>query len=141
VVHEPDVRPGRALIRRAVELDPLDEAARAVPHPHDADPDLPHTPRLRARVNEPPPSHERAPYTQRGETCKSRVAREFVLLLAEAGGGAGREVPLGVDQPRLREQLLLAFGVVRVRHAAVHRAHRGALLLVEETDAFGALLG
>src|SRR5262249_30285586 len=64
LVHEADVIGLRALVGGAVALDPLEEATRAVAHPHDPDPDLPHTPRPRP-----------APYTQRAQTCKSRGSR------------------------------------------------------------------
>src|SRR5262249_53987935 len=52
------------------------------------------------------------------------------LLLAEARRELRPERLLGMDHLRLRDQLLLALHVVRVRHAAIDRAHRRALLLI-----------
>src|SRR5262245_6954946 len=46
-----------------------------------------------------------------------------------------------MDDARLGDQLLLALRIVRVGHAAVDGAHGGALLLIEEADAFRALAG
>src|SRR5262245_8804852 len=46
-----------------------------------------------------------------------------------------------MDGAHLHQQLLFGLGIVRVGHAAVDRAHRRALLLVEETHALGAFLG
>src|SRR5262245_5051441 len=46
-----------------------------------------------------------------------------------------------MDRAGLGDQLLLVLGVVRVGDAAVDGAHDGALLLIEEADALGALLG
>src|SRR5437867_12925579 len=86
------------------------------------------------------PVHGRASYTQRGESCKSPDG-ERALFLAEAGRELGGEVVLGVDRARLGEELLLRLGIVGVRHAAVDRAHRRALLLIEKPDALRALLG
>src|SRR5438128_3886400 len=57
VVHEADVRVGGLLVGGTIEFDALQEAARAVAHPHDADSALPHTPHSRAR---PPPARARA---------------------------------------------------------------------------------
>src|SRR5438477_224966 len=57
VVQEAAVRVGGLLVGGTIEFDALQEAARAVAHPHDADRDLPHTPHSRAR---PPPARARA---------------------------------------------------------------------------------
>src|SRR5215813_4907962 len=46
-----------------------------------------------------------------------------------------------MDGASLHEELLLGLRVVRIRNAAVDGTHGGALLLVEEADALGALLG
>src|SRR2546425_7148467 len=94
-----------------------------------------HLTRVRGRRQ---PVHERAPYTQRGEGCKSPDRGARVLFLTETGREVGREVVLGMDRARLREELLLGLGVVGVRHAAVDRTHRRALLLIEEPDALRA---
>src|SRR5262249_16905 len=58
----------------------------------------------------------------------------------EPRGRVGRDIALWMDGARLREQLLLGLGVVRIRHAAVHGTHRGALLLIEKAHALRALL-
>src|SRR5213593_4389015 len=86
------------------------------------------------------PVHGRASYTQRGEGCKSPDG-ERALFLAEAGRELGGEVVLGVDRARLGEELPLRLGILGVRHAAVDRTHRRALLLIEKPDALRALLG
>src|SRR5207249_4823011 len=83
----------------------------------------------------------RAPYTQRQEGCKCRAAQRANLLLSEPGREVGRKRVLGVDATGLGQELVLGLGIVRVRHAAVDRTHGGALLLIEEADALGALLG
>src|SRR5262245_6211599 len=46
-----------------------------------------------------------------------------------------------MDHARLGKELLLALRIVGIRHAAVDRADRRALLLVEKPDALRALLG
>ena len=48
------------------------------------------------------------------------------------------EILLRMDGLRAGGQDFLRLDVVRIRHAAVHRADRGALFLVEVADAFGA---
>src|SRR2546428_7843553 len=83
----------------------------------------------------------RAPYTQRQEGCKCRAPKRANLLLSEPRREVGLKRVLGVNATGLGEELLLGLGVVRVRHAAVDRTDGGALLLIEEADAFGALLG
>src|SRR4029453_7297298 len=62
-------------------------------------------------------------------------------LLPEARWEIRLERLLGMNHPSLGNQLVLGFGIVRVGHAAVNRADGRALLLVEEADALGALLG
>src|SRR5437879_452065 len=83
----------------------------------------------------------RAPYTQRQEGCKCRAPKRANLLLSEPRREVGLKRVLGVNATGLGEELLLGLGVVRVWHAAVDRTDGGALLLIEEADAFGALLG
>src|SRR5262249_26960575 len=61
--------------------------------------------------------------------------------LAEAGREIRFERLLRMDHLGLGDELFLGLRVVRVRHTAVHWAHCGALLLVEEANALGALLG
>src|SRR5262245_196059 len=48
---------------------------------------------------------------------------------------------LGMDDPSLGNQLILCLGVVWIGHAAVDRADRRALFLVEEAHALGAFRG
>src|SRR5262245_57726766 len=62
-------------------------------------------------------------------------------LLPETGWKICFERLLGMDDPSLGDQLVLGLGVIRVGHAAVDRADRRALFLVEEAHALGALLG
>src|SRR5215813_697022 len=62
-------------------------------------------------------------------------------LLAETRRKVRFEGLLGMDDPGLGDELLLGFRVVRIRNAAVDGTHGSALLLVEEPDTLGALLG
>ena len=39
------------------------------------------------------------------------------------------------------DESILGFGVLRVGDTAIHRAYRGALFLIEKTDALGAFVG
>src|SRR5205814_6076571 len=82
-----------------------------------------------------------APHILNGGRAVNRPLGARALFLAEAGWEVGREVVLGVDRARLGEELLLRLGIVGVRHAAVDRTHRRALLLIEKPDALRALLG
>src|SRR5262245_5173627 len=62
-------------------------------------------------------------------------------LLAETGRKVRFEGLLGMEDPGLGDELLLGLRVVRIRNAAIDGTHGGALLLIEEPDALGALLG
>ena len=46
-----------------------------------------------------------------------------------------------MEDLRLGEESIFRLDAVRIRHAAVDRAYRGALLLIKMTDAFRALFG
>src|SRR6185369_7746225 len=79
--------------------------------------------------------------TPRAPRSGGTTARAMRLLLAEALRELRSELLIGVDHLRLRDELLLGLDVFRIGHATVHRTHRRALFLVEEPDAFRALLG
>src|SRR5690606_9182877 len=61
-----------------------------------------------------------------------------LLLLAEPRGEVGTEILVRVDLARLGDELLLGLHVVGIGDAAVHRAYRGAGLLLVEAHAFRA---
>src|SRR5204863_4071186 len=76
-----------------------------------------------------------------GRRAVSRRRGAAAAVRAGAGWEVGRDVGLGVDRARRGGELLLRLGIGGVRHAAVDRAHRRALLLIEKPDALRALLG
>src|ERR1700719_933883 len=73
----------------------------------------------------------------------------FVVKLQSSLGSAlskprrefGAEGLIGMQHACALDQYLFGFGNVRVGDAAIDRAHRGALFLIEEADALGAFVG
>src|SRR5262245_58971768 len=92
-MHESD----RFVVARSVELDSLQEAARAVPHPHDAYGNRPHYPPSRGASADPDAA--RRSYNQR-RTCRQR---ELGLTSLRAPGltscGSGTGNPLRTSAP------------------------------------------
>jgi hypothetical protein len=76
-----------------------------------------------------------------GAHYRDALARFGGLLLPKTRRAPHLESLLGVDDARLGDQLIFALWVVGIRNAAIDRANRGALLLIEEPDALRALLG
>src|SRR5271155_5472283 len=70
-----------------------------------------------------------------------KLQRSLASALSKSRGEFGAESLLGMEHARALNQHLFGLWNVGVRDAAIDRAYRRALLLIEEADALGALVG